>query len=217
MNFIGKVIRGDDFRKTRFHDEKGNITDLSGLPSIPKGFFSFIIFKLFGYRQFLPWISYNAIDRIESILETSSNVLEFGSGMSTIWFAERYRFVHSIEHDEVWHRRVSEDLKKRKLTNVRYDLRTDTDYADLAEYDEPIFDFCIVDGIKRLQCVMSAIPTIKSGGFIFLDNSDVGEPERRQAEAIILAAADERRGEVEYFVDFAPTQIHANQGMLARL
>ena len=113
----------------------------------------------------------------------------------------------------------TEILERNGLSNVRYDLKTQQDYTDIGDYEAGFFDFCIVDGVNRLQCVESAIPLIKSGGFLFLDNSDHidVEGERRKAVTLMTEAAAKAGNEVEYFTDFAPTQLHANQGLLVRL
>ena len=219
MNIVDKIVRGDVYRKTRLHDEQGNFADAACFTSLPKSIWTYLMFKLTGRAPELPWISYNAIERIDRVLSADANVLEFGSGSSTMWFARRCGFLHSIEHDEVWHRRISSLLERDGLTNVRYDLKTRQDYTDLGEYEAPFFDFCLVDGVERLRSVERAIPMIKSGGFIFLDNSDHidVEGERPMAVKPIVAAAEKAGGTVDYFTDFAPTQLHANQGLLARL
>lgn len=175
-----------------------------------------MLYKALGHSPVLPWISYRAASKIEAVLDRDSNILEFGSGMSTVWFAKRFLQVHSIEHDPNWYHRVVDLLKRHGLNNVQYELRASADYANLSESSNT-FDFCIVDGINRLQCVESVLPRIRPGGYIFLDNSDVNEPERRRTVDLICGAAEERDGQVEFFVDFAPTQIHANQGLLAQL
>ena len=43
---------------------------------------------------------------------------EFGSGRSTVWFAERVATLTSVEHDERWYEAVSAKLKERRLANV---------------------------------------------------------------------------------------------------
>ena len=219
MNIVDKIIRGDECRKTRLHDEQGNFAAAACFSSLPKSIWTYLMFKLTGDAPELPWISYNAMERIERVLSADARVLEFGSGSSTMWFARRCGFLLSIEHNEIWHRKVTEILERNGLSNVRYDLKTQQDYTDIGDYEAGFFDFCIVDGVNRLQCVESAIPLIKSGGFLFLDNSDHidVEGERREAVALMTEAAAKAGNEVEYFTDFAPTQLHANQGLLARL
>ena len=217
MNIVGKIVRGDEIRKTRFHDEQGNYVGAAGLSNFPKSIWTNLAFRLTGNGPLVPWISYNALERIEQALHGDANVLEFGSGLSTIWFARRCAFLHSIEHNEDWHRKVTKLLEREGLTNVRYDLKGEEEYTDIGDFEAPFFDFCLVDGARRLHCVERAIPLIKPGGILYLDNSDVGEAERRQAVALMTEAARKAGNAVEYFTDFAPTQLHANQGLLIRL
>jgi hypothetical protein len=219
IGIVAKIIRGDNYRKTRFHDEKGHLMGLRSFLHIPRATLSMLLAKAFNYRPCLPWLSYTAISRIEKLLQPDAKVVEFGSGMSTIWFSRRAGFVLSIEHNEAWYVKVSKELQKQNLTNVKYELYSPNEaYSNLSDYPDQFFDFCLVDGINRLACVASVIPKIQSGGFIYLDDSDVHrDPERVRAEQLIVQAVKERGGNVEYFVDFAPTLIHAKEGLLGYL
>jgi len=56
----------------------------------------------FGVRPIAPWIPFDAAARLQQYLKSQRNatVLEYGSGMSTIWFAEHAAHVVSVESDE---------------------------------------------------------------------------------------------------------------------
>src|SRR5690349_10957027 len=86
-------------RKTRFHDEKGNLVSFPYLVTHgPLALLSLINLKLFGVRAEKPWLSYAAINEIDQFLTPEKTVLEFGSGMSTIWFAKKSNQVYSVEN-----------------------------------------------------------------------------------------------------------------------
>src|SRR5688572_27506537 len=51
--------------------------------------------------QPLPWLPAAAVSFLDDKLAGLS-VFEWGSGGSTLWFAERARSVVSVEHDPVW-------------------------------------------------------------------------------------------------------------------
>lgn len=51
----------------------------------------------------IPWYTYAARMVLERCVPSSARVLEFGSGGSTRWWAERGCAVVAIEHDPVWH------------------------------------------------------------------------------------------------------------------
>ena len=66
-------------------------------------FSSFVYFRI--YRKLYPekpFYSPSAIRKIESLLNTNSRVFEWGSGISTIWYAKRVKELVSIEHDKTW-------------------------------------------------------------------------------------------------------------------
>lgn len=64
-------------------------------PAVVTGFLHFC----FGYNPELPWISYSAIKLLTRFLHKESRVLEFGSGMSTIWYAGHAGEVFSVMVD----------------------------------------------------------------------------------------------------------------------
>lgn len=61
----------------------------------------------------LPWLTRDAIELLEQLIKPTDVLLEFGSGRSTIWFAQRCRRVISIEHHPHWHKNVSEQLQQK--------------------------------------------------------------------------------------------------------
>jgi predicted O-methyltransferase YrrM len=167
----------------------------------------------FGYRPLLPWISYRAQHIIRRMMAPDWVVLEFGSGTSTVWFAQRSATLHSIEDDQAWYNTVQGLLVAKQTFNVHHLLRDEATYCDLSDYPDHSFDFVLIDGIQRAACARSVIPKVKAGGWIYLDNSD----RYQQATQILLDSADLNNGTVEYFTDFVPTSFVVNQGLLIQL
>jgi predicted O-methyltransferase YrrM len=152
------------------------------------------------------------------LIRKESRILEFGSGMSTVWLASRCGFLHSIESDWKWYAAVSQLLKRGELTpHVRYELRDDRGYCDLAEYADGFFDLCIVDGLRRADCIAQAVSKLRSGGHLYWDNSDFGDGDSLNAGGVLMDAVAGRNGTVQYFVGFPPAAFHVCQGVLARL
>jgi hypothetical protein len=56
----------------------------------------------------LPWINFPAIDLLAGSLRPGARVFEYGCGGSTLFFLDRGLQVVSVEHEEVWLRRISE-------------------------------------------------------------------------------------------------------------
>src|SRR5881296_3104277 len=81
-----------------------------------------------------PWLSQAMIEILGSWLQPQHQGLEWGSGRSTLWFAQRVNHLISIEHDESWYRSIDSQLKKTKLGNVDYRLcRNPSEYVSCVE------------------------------------------------------------------------------------
>jgi hypothetical protein len=148
-----------------------------------------------------PWIPFAAANWLQHYLKPYMKVFEYGSGGSTIFFAERAAEVTSIEHRRQWHKLVSQALAQHGLTNCSCELHEPIplagafsaadqsqssqfvidDYyaATLHEYIQSIdahldssFDLVFVDGRVRTQCIQHAIPKIRRRGCLMLDNSN---------------------------------------------
>lgn len=220
MTLIEKIFRADDCRKTRLHDEKGNRVSLrrlllNGSRSYITGFGRL----LFGLRPELPWISYDAISCLRRHLTPSSRVLEFGSGMSTVWYARHAAYVHSVEGYEPWHKKVSELLVRHGIRNVNYTFAaTKPEYISPEITGQEGFDLIMVDGDYRSECIRNSLPFLKAGGILFLDNSDQDSKpqggDRRVAEQLALEYAKRTNAATTYFTDFAPAQFTPNQGLM---
>ena len=209
------------YRISRFHDEKGNFVDTPGLPYAIPAFATAAAKRLFGYRPYVPMISYRARREIESLLGPDVRMIEFGSGNSTPWFAARVGFLYSIEDLPDWYEHVQSVLKGRGVTNVRHELRHAQNYADLSMIEDGSIDFALVDGTDREGCIRATLPKLKSGGWVYLDNSDkdMSRPDGdlRRAESVLREAVKARGGTLRLFSDFSPTNFFVEQGILARL
>lgn len=218
---LKRIVRGNELRHTRFHDEKGNLIPLSALAHLPCALLTAIAKVTLGRRPVCPTISYAATRLIAARLRPDWNAVEFGSGMSTAWLAARVGSLLSIEDNPGWAERVRAILAERGLTNVRHELRGGADYPRLDDIPDHHFHFALVDGSDRAGCVAAVLSKMRPGGMIYLDNSDkdmrTEDGDLRRAEATLLAAAAENGWRVRYFTDFSPTNVFAEQGMLVEL
>jgi len=214
-----KLSAGGRAHRSRFHDEKGNRLDLAGFRYLPHCLVTTSLRVTTGRRPAVPWIGYRGLARIESLLRPTSRVLEFGSGMSTVWFAARCREVVSIENCPDWYATVQQLLRRRCIGNVDYRLASAEDYSRLDDLPDRLFDFILIDGIRRGACARAALRKLTPGGSIYLDNSDkyadTRDGDTRIAERTLLKATADA-GDVEYFVDLVPTYLAVTQGMLVR-
>jgi predicted O-methyltransferase YrrM len=172
-NTMLKIINGGGNRTSRFHDEKGNIANLQEiLTNAPKSLMSSFKLKSTGRRPYLPWIPYQVIDKLEKIICSDWKILEFGSGMSTIWLAQRCKFIHSIEDSNDWFVEVKRILDNNKITNVQLDLFDAEKYSDLSQIPNNNFDLVIVDGPNipvRSKCLETGLSKLKPSGYLYLD------------------------------------------------
>jgi predicted O-methyltransferase YrrM len=214
MNLIGRVLKASPERPTRLHDLRGQRIDMASVPLIPAALVETAVQTMFRSRRATPWISYRATWQLGRMIRRDWRIVEFGAGMSTIWFASRAQFVLSIESDPGWFNRVRMMLEKRGVTNVQLEYRAMEDceqYASLGA--EKSFDLALIDGHCRDRCVAPCMRAVRNHGYIYLDNTD--QPgDRQTAEALLLA---QPLAWHQYFNDFAPGLVAITQGLLVRL
>lgn len=127
-----------------------------------------------------PWLTRGANLALSSLLKPTDLGLEFGSGRSTLWFAARMRHLTSVEHNQNWHSRVTGMLRDRGVRNVTYLSRETLDdeaagdadpYAAVARtFEDRSLDFVLVDGAQRGLCALAALPKLRPGGVLVIDN-----------------------------------------------
>lgn len=136
-----------------------------------------------------PWLTPDAIRLLESMLRKSDRGVEFGSGRSTLWFAQRVGQLTSIEDDPRWYAAVSARLKSRGLVNVEYLLKPadqpldesgeSSEYARTAlTFADASVDFALIDGQYRGEATRLMMPKIKPGGLLIIDNINWYLPSR---------------------------------------
>jgi hypothetical protein len=212
-----RLVTGDGLRKSRFHTYSGDPIDWQGLTYLPQAVGTTLLAKLFSYRVRAPWLGFRAVAHIESLIRPESLILEFGSGMSSEFFAMRCRKLVSIENNPVWYAQMQRRFKARGFQNVDYRLQTGDEYSRLEDYPDASFDFVLVDGERRTESARTALAKVKPGGYVYLDNSDVPYGDFRRARAALVEAAAPEPGSVRVFRDLCPTQIIVNEGLLVRV
>ncbi|HEV2395265.1 MAG TPA: hypothetical protein VG146_23190 [Verrucomicrobiae bacterium] len=149
-----------------------------------------------------PWITFPAIAFLRRRLTPQMVVFEYGSGGSTLFFAQRAGEIVSTEHDPAWAAKVRETLAQRGVRNIRLELVEPEpalaglvdDPADPAlclssaecyrgksfrnyvsridSWPDSYFDFILVDGRARPSCITRAAPKLRRGGWLLLDNTE---------------------------------------------
>jgi len=131
-------------------------------------------------------------------------IFEYGSGGSTIFLARRIKKLISVEHDKKWYRLVSKALMENNISNCEYLLiqpevtnnkkvnilkhnikytSADPNYLGMTfetyvksieSFPDNSFNLVFIDGRARPFCILHAIPKVRPGGFLMLDNSERG-------------------------------------------
>lgn len=148
----------------------------------------------------LPWISIDALKRIEKKLSITMKVFEFGSGGSTIFFSKYVELVCSVEHDSDWYDLVKSKLNSMNIQNVRLKLYQPSKILDATKkihrsytkkeflnynfydyvnhidiYPIEYFDLILIDGRSRADCLEVSVSKLNSGGILVFDNADRDE------------------------------------------
>jgi hypothetical protein len=155
----------------------------------PKVLSSLISFRSFGYlletgwfytfksgqpvdygKEAIPWFTYSAIDFLKERLNSNLNVLEFGSGNSTLFLAKRVKKVTALEHDDGWF----QNILAKKTSNVEIKFVSS---VEVKNYLQPLvedekYDVIIIDGLFRNECIRASLKHLSEDGIIILDDSE---------------------------------------------
>lgn len=211
------LLRAGEQRPSRFHDYESRPVSIVGVTDLPIVLWQSVLRRLRGQRPVLPWIPYPAIRRLADIIQPQWRVLEMGSGNSTLWLAKRVRQIRSVESDQNWYEQVWIGLMRLSAV-VQYeyvDVGLEPErYWRLRPGEQQSYDFVLVDGLYREQCVDTALQAVRRGGYVYLDNVDTSG---RAAFPLLRQAVTARGGSLEVLTGFPPAQPTVTTGALARL
>lgn len=119
--------------------------------------------------QPIPWYSYPMVEYLKQLDFSQKTVFEYGSGNSTLFWADRCKRVVAIEDDKAWY----DQIKPKLPTNVDYILVDNkVDYIQGIHRFADLFDVIVVDGSHRFECTKSARQRLSAQGMLILDNAD---------------------------------------------
>jgi hypothetical protein len=137
-----------------------------------------------GKGKALPWVTYSFIDFIRERINKTQHIFEYGSGSSTIFYAERAGSVTSVEHDKSWFDKVK-NTSPGNAEMIFCQLEKDGEYAKKATLLGKKFDIIIVDGRDRVNCCKYSVDALSENGVLVLDDS---EREVYSAARVLLKA-----------------------------
>lgn len=118
----------------------------------------------------IPWMNYNVVSFLEQRLSKDLSLFEYGSGNSTLFFAERVKDLVSVETDRAWY----ENLAAKVPANVKLILVAPSDaeaYRRSVGEQGRGFDVVVVDGEDRSSCTIEAGKHLTPRGVIIVDDS----------------------------------------------
>jgi hypothetical protein len=125
-----------------------------------------------GMKVPIPWFTYPAIDFLHTHMNANWKVFEWGSGNSTLWWANQVKSVIAVEDNAEWYSEVVTQMPE----NAQVLNKKDHDYyTAITEYPQKHFDIIVIDGSSRNECAEHATPYLNEDGLLIFDNSDSDE------------------------------------------
>lgn len=137
-----------------------------------------------------PYMTNNEIEFIKSFFSDEFDVLEWGSGGSTIYFSKFCRRYFSIEHDKAWYDKID----KIKPENVQYFYVKNNlprsrptkkeEFMDYINFVDKIgmsrYDLVLIDGRARVFCAEKALDYVDDESLVFIHDW-----ERKQYHSVL--------------------------------
>jgi hypothetical protein len=163
----------------------------------------------FAQDAVIPWVTYEAAIWLYQHIDELKSVFEWGSGASTFFWLKHAKSIVSVEHQAEFFGQITEALDNVESGHLDYTLRRPHPEKGLSEdgndpssfysvavkkhfkrygmeidqFDDESFDIVFVDGRARASCLIRALPKVKSGRYLMLDNSN--QEKYAKAQAVI--------------------------------
>lgn len=116
----------------------------------------------------IPWLSYSFLYFINPRLRRDFEMFEYGSGNSTLFFAERVKSITSVEHDSGWYRAIKNKVRNNTQLHL---LNLDETYVNQIHQSNKKFEVILIDGRMRVKCIKESVKALKDDGVIIVDDS----------------------------------------------
>lgn len=117
----------------------------------------------------LPWMNYCAISFLEERLGPELTIFEYGSGNSTLFFAERVASVVALEADRKWYDYVRGEMPAN--VTMLYHDPAEPGYVDAIATTNRRYDIVIVDADERVACLLNSPDHLSERGVVILDDA----------------------------------------------
>ena len=121
-----------------------------------------------------PWLVKEAVFDILEFIKTRPvcQMLEFGSGRSTLFFSKYVGKLISVDHDPIYYNQVTKQINLKNIKNVTLNILPRPYNSICDTFEDHFFDLILVDGRDRVECIKSCEKKLKRNGMLILDNSD---------------------------------------------
>lgn len=201
LDYRGRGVRAEGYPLTKMGFLLFLLGNIAWLRFVPRYLRTLSLLRQGGtpFAEGMPWINYGALGWLSGFLKRRGraglNVFEYGSGGSSIYFADRGHSLVSVEHDSAWF-----DLVKARLadypnvtlllekpsaldgvTECKYRSRTFAAYRSssferyvrsIEVYPDGYFDLILIDGRCRDRALEISWAKLKKGGCVIFDNSE---------------------------------------------
>jgi hypothetical protein len=118
----------------------------------------------------LPWFTYPAIDFLAPRIPVGTNVWEWGTGSSTLWWATRTGSVSGVEHSREWYDKMQRLIPDN--ASIRFLPKDDPSYPLAAIESGRKFQIVSIDGRNRVLCARTCPDVLSDDGVVVWDNTD---------------------------------------------
>jgi len=135
------------------------------------------------------------INLINKYLNEKVNMLEYGSGSSTVYYAQRVGKLTSIEYQRKWYNKVQESVSELPHVNVVLipcpqqkpaEYTTYKEYINWPKTQTDMWDVGLIDGRARQWCAQSILNNITKESVVFVhDWGPLDFPKRSRYNSIL--------------------------------
>lgn len=150
----------------------------------------------------LPWLNFPAVDYLQKNIRPEYRVFEFGGGGSTLFFCKNVAEVATVEDHQGWFDTLTQTVRAKGYKNWKgffvspeplregkpRSKQNPDDFSSGAkgmenlsfekyartidQFPPAYFDLVLVDGRARPSCIQQAMPHLKPGGLLVVDNTE---------------------------------------------
>lgn len=110
----------------------------------------------------MPWYTSTCLEWLATLDLKGKRVFEYGVGDSTLWYRKQGAIVKGVDINEKW-AGISETEHE---ASEYYYLRAIWSTGSTTD----LYDIVVIDGSFRDECTKHALPNLKIGGYLIIDN-----------------------------------------------